>query len=1047
MRWMLGLLVAGLLWGGAPAYASSVTNLSVATPTTSAFGARSDYVIGFTTTAALPQSGTITLTLPTGTTFGGYNTASVKLGTTPVGTCGNPAQSTTTITCTLSSQQSIAAGVAVTVTLGGITNAGASGLLTAKTSTDTTDATVAVTLVTPHSVTNVTAANSPPSNAAGARTQYVVGFTTSSTGGLSNAANSTISVTLPAGTGFGGYNTASVKVGTNPVGTCGNPSGTTVTCTLFGGESIAASTVASVTLGGITNTAGADRTVSVSTTSDGGASATISVAAAQQVSTPTVNIGAPSAAAGARTQYLIGFTTSSTGGLANAGNSQITLKLPDGTGFAGSYNTASVKVGATSVGTCGNPSGTTITCTLFGGATIAPSTAVTVALGGLVNAPAGSRTVDVSTSSDPAPRTSAPFTIVPARQVSRPTVDVGAPSAAAGARTQYVTRFTTSATGGLSNVGNSQITLKYPDGTGFAGSYNTASVKVGAASVGTCGNPSGTTITCTLFGGATIAPSTAVTVTLGGLVNAPAGARTVDVSTSSDPAAVRSEPFDVVAANPLTRLRVQIGDATPGAATAYSISFAASATGGLSNAGNSNIVLTFPAGTGFTGYNSASVRVGGQSVGTCGNPAALTITCTFFGGAAVSATSGVEILLSNLTNPATAGTLKASTSSDTALVDSGAYTTTPAPDTTISGGPSGETTDSTPTFTFSSTTAGATFECRVDTRPFAGCSGAYTTPALADGSHTVDIRAVSGGAFDATPATRTLNVTTGTPPDTTITGGPSGATNDDSPVFSFTADQLGSGFECSLDGSAFAACESPLGYGGLANGAHTFSVRALSGAGADPSPAARTFTVDTTPPPQPTPTPTPTAMATVAPAATPAPSPTPVPTPTPVPGKTVVVQPVSGKVLVKKPGTNQFAEVDASQGIPLGSTVDTKAGVVELTAKAGQKAKFFDGIFKITQSGGTTDLTLTEPLAPCRGARAAKKKPKTRKLWGDGSGSFRTRGQYSAATVRGTKWLVQDSCAGTLTKVATGVVSVRDNVKGKTILLKAGKSYLAKPRR
>jgi hypothetical protein len=162
-----------------------------------------------------------------------------------------------------------------------------------------------------------------------------------------------------------------------------------------------------------------------------------------------------------------------------------------------------------------------------------------------------------------------------------------------------------------------------------------------------------------------------------------------------------------------------------------------------------------------------------------------------------------------------------------------------------------------------------------------------------------------------------------------------------------------------------------------------------------------------------------------------------------------VVQPVSGKVLVKKPGTNQFVEVDASQGIPLGSTVDTKDGVVQLTAGAGQTAKFYDGIFKITQSGGTTDLTLNEPLAPCgkKASAAAKKKPKTRKLWGDGSGSFRTRGQYSAATVRGTKWLVQDSCKGTLTKVTKGVVSVRDNVKRKTVLLKAGKQYLAKPRR
>ena len=59
------------------------------------------------------------------------------------------------------------------------------------------------------------------------------------------------------------------------------------------------------------------------------------------------------------------------------------------------------------------------------------------------------------------------------------------------------------------------------------------------------------------------------------------------------------------------------------------------------------------------------------------------------------------------------------------------------------------------------------------------------------------------------------------------------------------------------------------------------------------------------------------------------------------------------------------------------------------------------------------------PEARQRGAAA--KKPKTRKLWGDGKGTFRTTGKYSAATVRGTKWLVQDSCAGTLTRVTQGV--------------------------
>jgi len=171
----------------------------------------------------------------------------------------------------------------------------------------------------------------------------------------------------------------------------------------------------------------------------------------------------------------------------------------------------------------------------------------------------------------------------------------------------------------------------------------------------------------------------------------------------------------------------------------------------------------------------------------------------------------------------------------------------------------------------------------------------------------------------------------------------------------------------------------------------------------------------------------------------------------PVYHKTVVANPVSGKVLVKRPGSSKFVELDASAGIPLGSTVDVKNGKIQLTSvpKSGGKpetATFYDGIFKVTQPGAVTELRLVEALA-CGGggaAHAAAKKPKTRKLWGSGSGSFRTRGSYSAATVRGTTWLVQDTCSSTLTRVTKGAVSVNDFVKHKTVIVRAGKRYVAK---
>ena len=149
---------------------------------------------------------------------------------------------------------------------------------------------------------------------------------------------------------------------------------------------------------------------------------------------------------------------------------------------------------------------------------------------------------------------------------------------------------------------------------------------------------------------------------------------------------------------------------------------------------------------------------------------------------------------------------------------------------------------------------------------------------------------------------------------------------------------------------------------------------------------------------------------------------TPTPTATPVRNTSVGAQPVRGTVLVKLPGTTRFVPLDPSV-IRNGSEVDTRKGRVEITTSSNEKATFYDGIFKVSQSGGLTTLTLTEKLAPCpraKQASAAAKKPKTRKLWGDGKGKFRTKGAYSAATIRGTRWLVQDGCRYTRTTVARG---------------------------
>ncbi len=174
------------------------------------------------------------------------------------------------------------------------------------------------------------------------------------------------------------------------------------------------------------------------------------------------------------------------------------------------------------------------------------------------------------------------------------------------------------------------------------------------------------------------------------------------------------------------------------------------------------------------------------------------------------------------------------------------------PDTNITGGPTGTTNDNTPTFTFTSTEAGSTFECRIEAGAWAACTTPYTSGTLSDGAHTFEVRAIdAAGNVDATPASRAFTVETvdDTPPDTNITSGPSGPTNDSTPTFAFTSTEVGSTFECRVDSGTFASCTSPFTTTTLADGSHTFEVRAIDADDhTDPTPATQTFTVDTTPP-------------------------------------------------------------------------------------------------------------------------------------------------------------------------------------------------------
>jgi PKD repeat protein len=196
------------------------------------------------------------------------------------------------------------------------------------------------------------------------------------------------------------------------------------------------------------------------------------------------------------------------------------------------------------------------------------------------------------------------------------------------------------------------------------------------------------------------------------------------------------------------------------------------------------------------------------------------------------------------------------------------------------------------------------------------------------------------------------------------------------------------------------------------------------------------------------------------------PSPPPAPasaaasTPIPDLGQSANAAPVSGQVLFRPPGSSRYVPLTALTEIPVGSVVDTRVGVVQLTtaAKAAGRthsARFRGGKFRFRQNrSGLTDLDLLGgSFSSCgpgqtrraRQAESARKKRTVRRLWGEGSGRFRTIGRYSSAAVRGTTWLTADRCDATLTRVLEGTVAVRDFGLRRTFLVDAGERYVARP--
>jgi hypothetical protein len=158
-------------------------------------------------------------------------------------------------------------------------------------------------------------------------------------------------------------------------------------------------------------------------------------------------------------------------------------------------------------------------------------------------------------------------------------------------------------------------------------------------------------------------------------------------------------------------------------------------------------------------------------------------------------------------------------------------------------------------FEFTSGEGDSTYECSLraanaTSGTWEGCTSPKTYAGLASGTRKFLVRSVDPAGNESQAASYIWE-TVGGAPDTTLTGAkPASGTTETGATFGLHSDDALATFECSLDGSAFAACASPKAYTGLAVGSHTFKVRAVNEIGtADATPAEHTWSIADPPPP------------------------------------------------------------------------------------------------------------------------------------------------------------------------------------------------------
>jgi hypothetical protein len=166
------------------------------------------------------------------------------------------------------------------------------------------------------------------------------------------------------------------------------------------------------------------------------------------------------------------------------------------------------------------------------------------------------------------------------------------------------------------------------------------------------------------------------------------------------------------------------------------------------------------------------------------------------------------------------------------------------------------TNSTTQTITYAGAESGGTFQCKLDSAGYAPCPASpLVLTGLGSTPHTYYVTQTdgAGNVGPATSVTWSVNTTPPPTPNIARTSPSAAVTNSTTQVITYSGNQAGGTFQCSLDSAQPTSCQnSPLTLTGLGNGPHTFSVLQTDALGNVSAAATVVWTVDLIAPAVPT---------------------------------------------------------------------------------------------------------------------------------------------------------------------------------------------------